>query len=387
MKKNLHLFLSDIVNESRLFREAEATVELGIFDRVSVLGLWEAGLPMHEVRADQLEVIRVRTWLRVLRVRHPSLRRGILWRSLMMGAFAQYSLAAVQLAFRMRPSHLCCHNLILLPTAVLAAKISGAALVYAPHELETEREGLKGPMKFISAWIEDRFIGFAQAVVSVCDPIASWYTKRYRLANVHVVRAIPAWTLPAGIGEWREAYRRKNRIPLDAVLFIYQGVLGRERGVDYLLEVFESPKNSHHLMFMGFGEAENRIKAACRRCPKIHFQPAVAAHQVLRHTAIADVGIFAINDRLSESYRLSLPNKFFEYLYAGLPVLVTKNLEYMAEIVVTHRMGWVVGGDEIPEQIKRIDADDIARKRQSASNFASLTNWQEARKIYREIYR
>ena len=65
---------------------------------------------------------------------------------------------------------------------------------------------------------------------------------------------------------------------------------------------------------------------------------------MLLHTRGADVGICGV-DNVCLSYYYSLPNKLFEYLHAGVPVLVPEWPE-MLRIVKEYGCGWLVGEDD-----------------------------------------
>ena len=97
----------------------------------------------------------------------------------------------------------------MLPLAVLVKLWKGCALVYDPHELETETAGLHGVRQSVARTVERCLIGFADAVCVVNRSIEAWYVARYRLKKVWVVRkhdlldlcaqAIGFWVLQIGI--------------------------------------------------------------------------------------------------------------------------------------------------------------------------------------------
>ena len=114
---NLHIFLSGIENETRLFKEARYTIEQGIFDRVVVLGTWGKGLQPREITSYGLEIHRLTLWIRRFG-RTALLQRLALLRKLVAGlSLLQFLALAVVEARRLRPSHVSCHNVMLLPTA------------------------------------------------------------------------------------------------------------------------------------------------------------------------------------------------------------------------------------------------------------------------------
>jgi glycosyltransferase involved in cell wall biosynthesis len=384
---NLHLFFSPIRNETRLLKEAKALRDLGVFGKVVVVGYWESDLPRTECIGGFLDVIRAQTAIHLMRARGGAAMSQWMRKLLAVRSFFDYSGVAVREARIRKPTHVSCHNLLLLPVAWLAALISGARLVYVPHELEVERTGLVGFLKNVSALVERLFIGSCHRVVVVCDPIADWYRKRYRLLNVHVVRSIPEFGRSIETAESRFSRRLASGLSAAGRVFIYQGVLDRMRGIDDLLNLFEIRYGrGDHLVLMGYGEAVSRIEAVSARSPNIHFKPAVPIREIIDHSALADVGVFCLNDPLTLSYQYSLPNKFFEYLVAGLPVIVSPNLLLLSQIVEENRLGWVVPVSGLPALLDSLTDAEILQKQIFVEKYVASNTWEVERLIYRTVY-
>ena len=385
--RNLHLFLSSIEHETRLFKEARATLDLGIFDDVRVLGLQAFGRPDDEIHESGLRIRRLRTASsrQVSSHRTGSRIRRVVNAGL---SLVQYAAASIQEAWRGKPSHITCHNPILLPIAFLAARTCGAKVVYAPHELEAERTGLQGLYRKCSAAAERHFAPLCASVVVVCKPIADWYRDRYGLKVVHVVRAIPEGRAVAARDMTaREQIRSAHGVPEHALLFIYQGLLESARGIDSLIDAFLGLDEPYHLMFMGYGSSEHAIREAMLKSPRIHFQPAVPVDEIVRYSAAADVGIFVLANPVSRSYALCLPNKFFEYLCAGLPVVVSDNLELLSALVAEHRLGWVVSPLNLAAVVRSCTPEAIGGFISDVDRFAAENSWQNEKQVFRAIYK
>ena len=384
--RNLHLFLSSIEHETRLFKEARATLDLGIFNDVWVLGLQAADRPDDEIHESGLRIRRLRTasTRQALSGRAGSRIRRILNAG---GSLMQYAVSSIQEARRGKPSHITCHNPILLPIAFLAARTCGAKVVYAPHELEAERTGLQGLYRKFSAAAERHFAPRCASVVVVCAPIADWYRGSYGLNEVHVVRAIPEGRAVAARDLTARAHiRSAHSVPQDALLFIYQGLLEPIRGIDTLIDAFLGLDEPYHLMFMGYGSSEPAIRDAMLKSPRIHFQPSVPVDEIVRYSAAADVGVFVLANPISRSYALSLPNKFFEYLFAGLPVVVSDNLELLSALVSEHRLGWVVSPSNLATVVRSCTPAAIGGFISSVDTFAAENSWLNERQLFRAVY-
>jgi glycosyltransferase involved in cell wall biosynthesis len=310
MRVCLHIFLTAAKQESRFLREAGAQIASGLFDEVVLAAKWEPGLAEEEVLAPGIRVWRVRLSTAGLPKTLPmQLLKMVEWRA-----------RIVRFAKGIRPKLIVAHSLAALPVGVAAKRATGAPLLYDAHELETERNGLHGWRQRLERRTERRLVRHCDAMVVVSDSIADWYAREYGIPRPFVVRNVPELTgapPPADRRLWRDRFG----IPDDHLIFIYQGGLFRGRRIEQFLRVFAAVGPERHVIFMGYGELEPLVREAAARHPNIHFAPAVPPRDVLRHTAAADVGLVGV-ENICLSYYFSLPNKLFEFLAAGLPVLM-----------------------------------------------------------------
>jgi len=98
--------------------------------------------------------------------------------------------------------------------------------------------------------------------------------------------------------------------------------------------------------------------------------PAVPYEELLDWTASADVGLIVYSPDHSLNVQMMLPNKFFEYLMAGLPVLSSR-LDAVVETIRSYDVGRVVSS-LTPEDIAAAicamleDPDALSRMRCNA---------------------
>jgi glycosyltransferase involved in cell wall biosynthesis len=372
----VHVFETTGVNESRFLKESGSLLREGIVDDVVLVGRWRPGHAPEQELADR---IRVKRLPRVT----SGLPRGAGFAALkMLEAQWRYWWATRAL----RPAVIHCHGVFSLAASVAAKLATGAPLVYDPHELETERNGVAGLRQAADRYIERRLIRSCDAVMCVSDSIADWYANEYRIRRPAVVRNIPDLRLQQGGGN-ESILKRRLGIPESDLLFIYQGGLFRGRRIDQLIRVFERVQPRRHLVLMGYGELEETAKAAAARIPNIHFHPAVPPGEVLKHTSSADVGLTGV-ENVCLSYYYSLPNKLFEYLSAGIPFLVPAYPE-MARLIEQHGCGWVVGEDDDAwiRVIDELTAPAIAKARAAVQTTAGTYSWANEESVLIETYR
>ena len=351
--------------------------------------LWADHLPEQETTEYGLEIHRKRTWIRRYRDSALLQRVSLLRKLIAVLSLLQYAVSSIRTARRHRPTHVCCHNALMLPVAWAMARLSGATLEYLPHELETQRSGLSGLKKKIETWVERRFIHSARNVVVVCDPIKDWYYNAYGLKNLHVVRNVPereAVTVhPVPEGDFRARFA----IPSKATLFIYQGLFGPGRGTDMLLDVFSrlDPAKSH-LVLMGYGDPHSQviIDKAVQDHENIHYQPAVDREWIVSYSAGADIGV-SINNGNSLSYRYSLPNKFFEYSHAGLALVVSDNMTFQADLITDKNLGRVTAFEKSYECFKALSEMDLSPFRRQTLDYAKEAVWEHDAQAFAEVYR
>lgn len=277
------------------------------------------------------------------------------------------------------------HSLSVLPVAAILAQFSGARLVYQPHELETETTESRGLRRLLARLTERLLIGLADAHIVVSEPIAEWYIRRYSIRKPAVVRNIPKSDGFSAVSSGT-TLRQDIGIPSDHVAFICQGLLSEGRRIRQLIRVFGNASPQRHLIFMGMGTLEPIVKAAVDAHPNIHLVPPVAPAEVLARTAGADVGIVGV-ENICLSYYYSLPNKFFEYILAGLPVIVPP-YPGMARIVRSYNCGWIAGESDADwiDLINSLDASRIAAARGMMCVPKHELNWKSEEQVLKQVY-
>jgi len=103
----------------------------------------------------------------------------------------------------------------------------------------------------------------------------------------------------------------------------------------------------------------------------------------------ADLGISAEED-ICLNYRYSLPNKLFDYIHAGIPVLVS-GLHEMENIVREQQIGEIItdrAPEKLAEQIREMLSDDQMVKKWRANSLATANefNWDKEQKVLIGIY-
>ena len=304
--------------------------------------------------------------------------------------FLRFYVEAFSKAARARAQVYHAQDLYSLPVAYAAAKRHRAALVYDSHEYYLGMDSLIGRRLERSVWasVERAFIGKADRVITVGDVIADTLRTRYPIRRPVVVRNCPVFRR----SERSDALREWLGIPKSVGIVLYQGVIDPGRG---LLTILESLKRVEGccLVMLGDGHILDEVKEHARRlglADRTFFPGSVPLRELMRYTASADVGIHLIENTCLNHY-YCLPNKLFEYMMAGLPVVISDFPE-MGKVVREAQAGLLVDpadSVQVAEAIQTLLRDEGLRRTFSEHGLRAAKeqyNWERESLKLERVY-
>lgn len=370
MKKIANIVLNDFVNDSRVWK---------ISNTLSKLGYTSTVVAIHRDDLRQSESIQ---GVDVQRIKLIS-RSWPKWKPIQALKYFEFLLRVFYRFRKVRVVH--CNDLGALPIgSVIKFFGSNVKLVYDCHEYETEVNGLKGIEKKIRKWLERSLIRYADQVITVSDSIANEYTRIYKIPKPHLVLNCPAHHMQFRSNLLRESLNIRD----EQTIFLYQGRLSKGRGIEILLEAFsdlESDKNV--LVCMGYGPLESLVQQKTAQQRTILFHPAVSPNVLLNYTSSADYGVLFYEDTCL-NHRYCSPNKIFEYLMAGLPVL-TSNLYEVKRLVEIENVGIVAQENTVEGFKEAIEASlklDYMTIQENVFKVRKKYCWEEQEKVLKRIY-
>jgi len=267
-----------------------------------------------------------RIWPRLDRLRHDSLPRT--WRR-ELGNIVDLDEAFRPLLHAERPDIIHAHDIHLLETAVRERRSSNGRVrvLYDAHEYvpgtvqltEIEAEAVKQ--------MERALIGDVDSVVTVSEPIARALQEVYHLADrpVVVLNSPSATAAPADPGT---TVRAAAGLPPDTPLLVYSGVVNPKRGLPTVIQALHHAPGVHLAVVCVPGpehwRAQRLLKVAAKAgvSDRVHLLPPVATDAITHYLSDADLGVHPLAAGLP-NHEMALPNKLFDYLFSGLPVVVT----------------------------------------------------------------
>ncbi|TDD72988.1 glycosyltransferase [Jiangella aurantiaca] len=321
------------------------------------------------------------------------------WRLVHPQAY-DYELAFGPLLDQLAPDAVHAHDMHVIGVAMRAAERARRqgrrlAVVYDAHEYVPglSRYGARTP-RFIAAWAhhEREYIGRADRVVTVSPAIARTLHRRYRLdREPAVVINSPSMTELAD-GDVPGLRSRIGLAP-DVPLLVYSGGVTKARGVETAVEALPSLPGVHlavvSVPHIDIAPVE-QLRALAGRLgveDRVHFLDPVRPHEVVAFLSSADVGLIPI--LRYPSHEMALPNKVFEYAFAGLPV-VTSDMPSLTEFMEQSGIGEVYRvGDaaDLAAKVRTVLADPAPyRARLERPEFRQEVSWEGQALRLRQLY-
>ncbi|MEI6747934.1 MAG: glycosyltransferase [Bacteroidales bacterium] len=275
----------------------------------------------------------------------------------------------------------------LLPN-YLISRIRRLPLVYDSHEYYTETPELVNRPRIQRSWktLERNIFPKLTDVITVNESIARLYENKYKV-TVNVVRNIPRFVnIPA------TETRSSLSLPSDKYIILMQGAgINIQRGAEEAVEAMQYLPDCV-LLIIGGGDVLELLKEKTimlNLFDKVIFIPKQSYARLREYTANADIGL-TIDKDTNLNYRFSLPNKLFDYIHSGLPVLASR-LPEISRIIEKYKVGSFIENHDpqhIAEKINGMLADKqkMSEYKANATLATKELNWQNEEKVLINIY-
>ena len=312
---------------------------------------------------------------------HATLGRLVRW-----ATTADFYIRALAVVRDLRPEILHLNDYSTMWLGVAARLQYGSAVVYDSRELWPDRNLRPEARWWLLLW-EALFVRAAHRVVMTSPGHAEVLARRHRVRRPVIVRNIPD-PGDAGTQNGRSPGRED-----DQPVAIYSGGLLRNRGIEQAIAALGRVEEVR-LRLLGPVSPEyraelERLAHEAGVSDRVEFAAPVPPTEVVGQLRAADAGLVLFQP-VCLSHRLVLPNKLFEYVLAGLPV-VGSDLPMIRAFIDEHG----VGATAAPE-----DVDAIARAlahvlepgrnrelRAAAERARGAVDWSREREVLTGVYR
>ncbi len=308
-----------------------------------------------------------------------------------------YDAKLLQHALRTNAEVYHAHDLDTLAVCAAAAYINNGRLVYDAHELwlESRRHLLETsrPFMILEKLTESLLAPIADAVIAVTPGRANVMREMY--PTMAVPDLVVNYPLMTPVAPRQEDVRRKLGVKNEpCFLFLYQGILGLHRGLEELIDASIMLRGLPvHIAFVGHDRSGGVITQYAEEKnagDMVTFHPPVPSEELAGITGSADAGLLLFQGSCL-NHTLSLPNKLFEYMMSGLPVIAC-DLPEISTVINRHGCGILVDSSDPPSianGIRQMASDPVEAKAQGERGYDAASTdyiWNQSARILRELY-
>ncbi len=292
---------------------------------------------------------------------------------------------ALQAVIDSKPNLIHANEAIALPIAIEAAKRIGAKVLFDAHEYSPEQRADSMIWRILAQPFYNSIIRTyvlqADAIITVEPHIARRYEDEFGIIDVGVIRNVPPYqSLPFHSTDPKH------------VRLIHHGAAMKERRLESMIHTLALTDERFTLDFMllpGTPGYMDRLKhvAATLVPDRIYFRPPVPPDGISSVISEYDIGIYLLNPA-NYNQSMALPNKFFDFIMAGLAVAIGPS-PAMAALVEKYGIGIVAEDFEpasLAHKLNALSSTDIdSMKRRSLQAARELNAETEMRKLL-DIY-
>ncbi|MFZ4546212.1 MAG: glycosyltransferase [Bacteroidales bacterium] len=366
-KKAIISVINDLVTDQRVDKTACVLTDLGF--EVLMVGRHKTDSPRMPER------------------KYETFRMRLLWEKGPI-FYAEYNIRLFFLLLSRPANVLVSNDLDTLLPNFLIHKLKRIPIVFDSHEYFTQTPELVNRPKVqkVWKWIEKTIVPRVKDCITVNSSIAKLFEDEYH-KQFKIVRNIPRQDKNFEIPD-----RKSLGLPLDKKIVLLQGSgINVQRGAEEAVEAMQFIDNAL-LLIVGGGDVLPVLKKMVVELSlqnKVMFVPRQTPSALAGYTANADIGL-TIDKDTNINYRFSLPNKLFDYIYAGVPVLATPLVE-LKKIIDQYQIGSFIESHD-PQHIAAIietmlyDEKRLALYKENTKKAAAELNWENEKQALIEIF-
>jgi len=292
--------INDLVTDRRVYKTCTVLIEQGY--EVTLVGrVLKNSLPLDE-RAYRTH--RMKLWF----------EKGVAF-------YAEFTIRLFFFILKNKASLLVANDLDTLLPNYYFSKRRKIALVYDSHEIFCEVPELQETPLKKKIWerLEKSIVPKLKYCVTVNQSIANWFNQKYKV-DFKVVRNIPD-----KISVNKIKTRQELNLAHDKKIILLQGAgINIQRGAEEAVEAMQYVDDAI-LLIIGGGDAVDNLKLEIKRFKledKVTMLPKMKSEELYQYTCNADIGL-SLDKATNLNYQFSLPNKLFDYVCVGVPVLAS----------------------------------------------------------------
>jgi glycosyltransferase involved in cell wall biosynthesis len=286
------------------------------------------------------------------------------------------------------------HDVDALPACYIATRLRCKPLIFDSHEIPLDNPTITRwhRLSALATRVLTSMLPRCAGVITASPLYAQEIRNQYHYPGVTVVNNLPTYRAVPRSGRLQKYLGLNPNVRI----VLYQGNLQPNRSLDILVHAAPFLESDIVIVMMGRAVETTRIQLEGQIASKgvanrVKIIPPVPYEELLDWTASADIGLTIFSTDYTRSIRFCLPNKLFEYLMAGQPVL-SSQLDAIAEVIKTYDVGQIVPSlvpSDVGAAINAMLADTsaLARMRNNALEAARQEfNWENESQKLIQLY-
>ena len=377
--KVIHIVLNTFEYDSRVIKECKTLADLGL--DVIVIAYHRKGLKYVEY-SNGFKIIRL-PLITINFSNNPIIQ---------VFKYFEFFIKATFTILKVRPSICHGHDPSGLFVAYFSKIVLKTYLIYDSHELWGHTSHMKNYNRILykfGGYFEKKIMRSCNAIITVNKSIAEKIKNNSLVEDIHIIRNIPEYQ------NRKTNYTRDYlQLPNAKKIIIYVGSIAKGRGIEKLIYLMKKIDKDIALAILGVEEKykldyekyvfDNQLSS------RIKFLDRVSPEDVVNVSSFADLGIHPVENTCLNNY-YCLPNKIFQYMHAGLPV-VCSDFPEMKNIIENYGVGEVFNVDNIDDIVCSVNnvlcnSKKMEEYKKKSIKASKLLNWKNEEKILINIYR
>lgn len=241
-------------------------------------------------------------------------RRNVVSEILAIRSILLINLELFKAAKEFAPTFVIANDLDTLLAAYMLHDKLGIKILFDAHEVYPEQLSYEMRSEFWHSFytaLEKKLVKFISGGMTVCESIADYFADHYRAPGFVTIWNVPTVRLQPDASILQHRSERRK--------ILYHGAYFQYRGLDEIIEASRFVNNAD-FVFRGIGGYEKELKALAARVgveDRVRFESPVPVFELIPTASQCDIGLNPFIN-VCKNTEFALPNKFFEYMMAGL---------------------------------------------------------------------
>lgn len=170
------------------------------------------------------------------------------------------------------------------------------------------------------------------------------------------------------------------------IKLVYIGGLSLDRGIDFLIDAAIKLGDSVEIVVGGQGVLSGKVEAISKRMDNLSYIGQVEYSRVIEETAKADL-IYAVYSPEYAVNRVASPNKFFEAVSLGRPIMVAKNTSIDSKVMQIGN-GLIVPytSDAVVDALAQTNKPELHAMGLRSSEAYEIYGWERQAQLLKRVY-